>query len=135
MVIGCIGAVPFYVSSEAVKTFETFQLSSSARYATHQLAYGNTLLEFTGTDPSQVQIEILLSAYLGVSPATEYRQLETYELNGIAVPVVMGDYAYGRWRWGYNWPDLQAGTLRQVWQRDQRQGERDAERIHVEVMT
>lgn len=73
MVIGCIGAVPFYVSSEAVKTFETFQMSSSARYATHQLAYGNTLLEFTGTDPSQVQIEILLSAYLGVSPAAEYR--------------------------------------------------------------
>ena len=99
MVIGCIGAVPFYVSSEAVKTFETFQMSSSARYATHQLAYGNTLLEFTGTDPSQVQIEILLSAYLGVSPAAEYRQLEAYELNGIPVPVVMGDCAYGRWRW------------------------------------
>ena len=79
-----------------LRDFSTVQFG---KYSTHQLAYGNTLLEFTGTDPSQVQIEILLSAYLGVSPATEYQQLEAYELNGIAVPVVMGDCAYGRWRW------------------------------------
>lgn len=99
MVVGCIGSVPFYVSSNTVKTFQALQYSGAARYATHQLAGGATLLEFTGTDPAKLQLDILLSAYLGVSPASELATLERYEYAGTVLPVVLGDWFIGRGGW------------------------------------
>ena len=73
--------------------------SGSARYATHQRHGTHALTEFTGLDPDKMTFDIVLSAYLGVDPIAEVVKLWNYERGGIAVPLVIGNKGYGKYRW------------------------------------
>ncbi|WP_298031706.1 phage tail protein [uncultured Dysosmobacter sp.] len=98
-IIGCLGEVVFEVSSRTVETIDNVKWGGSARYATHQRHGMNALTEFTGLDPDTMSFEITLSAYLGVDPIAEVVKIWNYERNGIAVPLVIGDKGYGKYRW------------------------------------
>lgn len=98
-VVGCLGDVVFSVSSQTVKTLDNMKWSGSARFATHQRHNGNALTEFTGLDPDSISFEIVLLSSLGVDPMAEITQIWQYERSGQAVPLVLGDHAYGRYRW------------------------------------
>lgn len=75
------------------------QWSGSARYSVHQRHLTNALTEFTGIDPDKMTFDIILSAYLGVDPMAEVVKVWKYERTGQAVPLVLGDKAYGKYRW------------------------------------
>lgn len=97
--IGCLGDIVFEVSSSTVETIDNVQWSGTARYATHQRHLSNALTEFTGLDPDKMTFDIILSAHLGVDPMAEVVKLWGYERSGKAVPLVIGNKGYGKYRW------------------------------------
>ena len=99
MQIGCLGDIVFEVSSKTIKTFDRMQWSGSARYSEHQRHLSHALTEFTGLDPDTISFDMVLSLYLGVEPMAELVKLWNYERSGKAVPLVIGDKIYGKYRW------------------------------------
>ena len=99
MQIGCLGEIVFEVSSKTVKTFDKMQWSGSARYSEHQRHLTHALTEFTGLNPDTISFEMVLSVYLGVEPMGELIKLWDYERSGKSVSLVVGDKAYGKYRW------------------------------------
>lgn len=97
--IGCLGDIAFVVSSEVVRTITNMTWSGSARYATHQRHLTNALTEFTGLDPDTMTFDIILNAYLGANPINDINTLWEYERTGKAVSLVIGQKAYGKYRW------------------------------------
>lgn len=99
MQVGCLGELIFSVSDEMVQTISNVQWSGSARYGVHQRHLTDALTEFCGIDPDKLSFDILLSAYLGVEPQQELARLWQYERKGEALSLVIGDKAYGKYRW------------------------------------
>lgn len=98
-VIGCLGDIPFEVSSNTVQTINNMKWSGSARYATHQIHAGDSITEFVGNDPDKITFEMVLSAFLGVNPIELMAKLDQYKREGRTLPLVIGDTAYGKYRW------------------------------------
>ncbi len=99
MIVGCLGDIVFQVSDKTIETIDNFKWSGSARYSTHQRHGTNALTEFTGVDPDKISFDITLSAYLGVNPQMELYKIWNAERSGAALPLVLGDKAYGKYRW------------------------------------
>lgn len=97
--IGCLGEIPFIVSSDMVQTIDNAVWSGSARYGEHQRHLTNALTEFTGIDPDTFSFDIMLSTYLGVDPMNAIVKLLQYERKGLSVPLTIGDKGYGKYRW------------------------------------
>lgn len=98
-VVGAYGEVAFEVSSETVRTLEDAVWSGKARWAAHDRHIGHALTEFTGLEPDEFSFELQLSAYLGANPMQELVKLWTYQRKGLPQPLVIGDHAYGKYRW------------------------------------
>lgn len=120
--IGCLGDIVFTVSSRKIETIDNVQWAGSVRYTQHQIPYGNALTEFTGIDPDTISFDMVLSAYLGVDVMTELTKIWTYERQGRAVPFVVGNKVYGKYRWTIEshkikfqtfdkWGDLTSATV------------------------
>ena len=99
MQIGCLGELIFSVSDSLVQTLSNMQWSGSARYATHQRHLKDALAEFCGLEPDKISFDLVLSAFLGVEPQAELNKIWQYERSGEAVSLVIGDKAYGKYRW------------------------------------
>lgn len=97
--IGCLGSIPFYVSSNSVKTISNVQRAGAARYGEHKRHLSTTLTEFTGVDAGSVSFDMVLSAYLGVDPGSEINQIVNYMNRGKTLPLVIGDEIIGKYRW------------------------------------
>lgn len=97
--VGVLGDIVFSVSVHVVKTIDNMQWSGSARYAEHQRHLTNALTEFTGLNPDTITFDVALSAYLGVHPQAELEKIWEYERTGRAVPLVIGNKTYGKYRW------------------------------------
>lgn len=97
--IGCLGNIVFEVSSRVVQTLDQMQWSGSVRYGEHQRHLTDSLTEFTGIDPDTISFEMTLSAYLGADPMGELVKIWNHERNGQALPLIIGDKAYGKYRW------------------------------------
>ena len=98
-VIGALGEVVFEVSSETVQTIKDMQWSGSAGWAVHSRHLEHALTEFTGLEPDQLSFSIYLSAYLGADVWAELGRIWDYERRGVPVTLVIGDHAYGKYRW------------------------------------
>lgn len=99
MVVGCLGEIIFSVSDSQVQTLNNAQWSGSARYATHQRHIQNALTEFCGLEPDKFSFDMVLSAFLGVNPQAAINKIWQYERSGTASSLVLGDKAYGKYRW------------------------------------
>ena len=99
MIVGCLGEIAFQVSEEIVKTIHNMQWSGSVRFSTHQRHLQNALTEFCGVDPDRMSFDIMLVEELGADPMVEMVKLWEYERAGEAVPLVIGEKAYGKYRW------------------------------------
>lgn len=91
--------IQFIVSRELFRTPTNMTWSGSARYATHERHATHALTEFTGLDPDNFTLDILLTAELGVNPMDELVKIWTYERDSEAVGLVIGGHAYGKYRW------------------------------------
>ncbi len=104
-IVGCLGDVSFIASVDTVRTIDNMKWSGSARYAVHQRHLGRGLLEYTGTDPDKITFDMTLTTQLGVSPTGETEKIRRYMNDGRPLPLVIGNKAYGSYRWvvtGYN---------------------------------
>ena len=99
MVVGCFGDVVFQVSEETVETINNVVWSGSARYSIHQRHLQDALTEFTGLDPDKLSFTMTMSVELGVDIIPEIVKLWNIERSGRAVPLVIGEKAYGKYRW------------------------------------
>lgn len=97
--IGCLGDIPFEVSSSTIQTLTNAKWSGAAKYSTHQRHAGNALTEFVGCDPDKFSFDMVLSAFLGVNPMRLVEKIITYTREGRTLPLVIGDKAFGRYRW------------------------------------
>lgn len=97
--VGCLGDIVFTVSSNVVETIDNVQWSGSVRFTEHQRHNTNALTEFTGIDADTMSFDMVLSAYLGVDVMAELVKIWTYERSGRALPLVLGDKGYGKYRW------------------------------------
>ena len=98
-VIGCLGDIIFSVSSDVVKTLDNMQWSGKARYGTHQRHLRDALTEFVGLDPDGISFDIQLNRNFGADPQAELVKVWKYEREGIPVSLVIGEKAYGKYRW------------------------------------
>ena len=97
--VGCLGDIPFMVSSNTVQTITNAKWSGSAKYATHQRHAGDPLTEFVGSNPDKFQFDMVLSAFLGVNPLRLVDKIVAYMREGRTLPLVIGDKSFGRYRW------------------------------------
>lgn len=97
--VGCLGDIPFIVSSNRVKTPHNLQWSGSASYGEHQRHMSTTLTEFTGIDPDKASFDITLSSELGVNVISEIEKIASYKNGGRTLPLVIGDSSIGQYRW------------------------------------
>lgn len=111
MIVGCLGDIVFQVSNGIVETLNNFVWSGSANYQTHQRHLTNALTEFVGLNPDTISFDVVLSAYLGVNPMDEVTKMWQYERNGTALPLILGDHAYGKYRWSLVNHKLKASTF------------------------
>lgn len=99
MVVGALGDIVFQVSDDTVKTLNNFSWSGSARYASHQRHGYHAMSEYTGMNADTISFDMVLSAYLGVNPQDTITQIFTHERAGTALSFVLGNKAYGKYRW------------------------------------
>lgn len=97
--IGCLGDIPFKVSSETVQTISNAKWTGTAKFSTHQRSGGDALTEFVGNEPDKFTFDMVLSAFLGVDPMECVDKINTYRREGRALPLVIGDRSYGQYRW------------------------------------
>lgn len=68
--------IKFTVNSEKVLSFKGFKRTVKGRWADHPIINEKPKKEFQGPDASSVTLEVVLSAYLGVSPKDIIKDLE-----------------------------------------------------------
>ena len=98
-VIGCLGDIPFIASDSLIRTLEKVKWSGTARYANHQRHGNNALTEFVGMDADKFSFMMSFGVDLGTDPMEESKKLWKYMRNGDALPLTLGEHAYGRYRW------------------------------------
>lgn len=97
--IGTLGDIPFHVSKNAVKTIEGLKWDTSSKFEVHDRHLKDDLLEFVGTEPGTMSFSVYISVFLGVNPMQEIVKLLNAERKGLTMPLVIGEKAYGRYRW------------------------------------
>lgn len=97
--IGCLGDVVFTVSHEQVLTVENMVWKSGVNYQEHDRHLKDPALEYTGMRADEISLDIHLSKHLGVDPLEQIVTLFKYEREGRLLPMVLGQKAYGKYRW------------------------------------
>lgn len=95
--VGSFGNVVFEVSSETVRTFETFTRRTSANFARHETVNGKPSLEYTGPSLDEIEITLSFNAQLGINPEEEDQRLRDMSHSGEAHAVILGDKNYGNY--------------------------------------
>lgn len=103
-VIGYLGTsaeegIMFETSSEKTETPENVAWSGSSRYAVQQRHMTHALTEFTGLEPDKISFDMTLAADLGADPMEELKKLWKYSRDGTALQLLIGEHAYGKYRW------------------------------------
>lgn len=97
--IGCLGDIVFSVSSEMVKTFSNLKYSGSANFSEQKRHNTASILEFTGSSPSEISFSVTLSYLLGVKVEDELNKIAAYTKNGNTLNLIIGNLRYGSYRW------------------------------------
>lgn len=97
--VGYLGAVPFIVTTEELKTLTDFKWSHSANYTAHARHLSRPVVEFTGVGEDEISFNCILSTYLGSEPMADYITWLGYLREGTAVPMKLGEKYYGYYRW------------------------------------
>ena len=90
MQVGSIGAIPFVVSAEKIRTFHDFSRTGAGRWAKHDLVGRKRVLEFLGPDVEKVSLKIQLRADHGVNPEAELAKLRKMRDEGEVFSFILG---------------------------------------------
>lgn len=97
--VGYLGKVQFIVRDDQIMTISNFVMNRSVSYAEHARHGRGTLVEFTGIEPEEITFDIVISRYLGFGPLTQTAKLKNYMYAGTVLPLKIGEYQFGRYRW------------------------------------
>ena len=97
--IGTFGEVTFEVSADRVRTFDGLKRSGSARLASHDLIGRKPLLEFGGPGLETLSLNMTLSAFLGLDPVEEVKELRQMRDEGTAAPFTLNVAPQGTGLW------------------------------------
>lgn len=96
MITGTLGKkVVFRMSQNKVQTIKSLVWKKQYSYGTHKQYGKKTLLEFTGIEPDEIELEMELSAFLGVRPLTMIDALTSMAEKHQVVTLVLGTDVIG----------------------------------------
>lgn len=99
-IMGSLGdKIVFSVSPEEVNALNNIKWSVGANFATHQRHLKEPLLEFTGSEVEQISFSLYFSAFLGVKPMNQVKEILFATRKGEPLPFYIGGKAYGTYRW------------------------------------
>lgn len=99
MQVGSLGNIIFSVSANKVQTVRSLTHSGSANFGTLQRHSHVSLIEFVGTAPDTLTLNIRLSEQLGANVMGEINKIEDAQQNGKTLKLVIGKTVMGRYRW------------------------------------
>lgn len=95
MTIGTLGDVVFSVSSKKVQTFNSMSWKKSYKYATHNMFGRKGLVEFTGMDPDEIELDMEFSIFTGVNPLKMLKALEKMANKHKIAKLIIGNEVIG----------------------------------------
>ena len=95
MYIGGFAGIIFSVSSQQVLTFKNLSRKAKARYHTHDILGATSKLEFVGTEPINITLEIQLLKQLGAPVQQVLQTLREVTAAGIADYLIIGNENLG----------------------------------------
>ena len=95
--IGLLGPCVFISSEYQVRTFQSFNRTSSYRYVDHEVINQKQVSEFTGTDLDEIELSMMFCGDLGVNPTTEVEKLREAAMRGEPVALLIGGMVFGKW--------------------------------------
>ena len=90
MIIGSLGSIPFYTSSDQNVMLSGIKWDSGARYSEHARHGQTDMLEYVGSDPDEISFDMKLSAFLGINPSRMLDRLRDVQDRHRAVKFVLG---------------------------------------------
>lgn len=115
MNVGSLGNIVFETSDARVLTLQSFSLSREAQYEEHSVLGSAPRSEFVHSGLCSLDMEILLSASLGVDPWYEAKRLDDYCTRGSVLRLVLAGVNLGKFTLrslSQEWKYLQRGTDR-----------------------
>ena len=103
--IGAIGSrrltdvILFEVSSSKILTLNNLRRTNRVRFAKHDTLLRKPVSQYVGLDLHDLDFDIVLKAWHGVSPQAEFERLARLQDMGAALSVVLGRRAVGAFRW------------------------------------
>ena len=95
MNVGSIGSVIFSVDSKNASILSEYQRTVSANFEEHKLVGQTAVLEYTGTNPTEISFVIKLSAFYGINPGRQLAKIEEMCKEGKEVTLSLGTSVIG----------------------------------------
>jgi hypothetical protein len=96
MVIGSLGVIPFVAGYGTANTFHSIHKANKISYVKHAVIAGLDLIEATGDDPIDIQIEMMFFAPYTLPPSQSIPAVEALLAAKIPMPLFAGDAPVGR---------------------------------------
>ena len=95
MIIGTLGDVVFKVSAKKVQTIQSMSWKKSYRYSTHNMYGRKGLVEYTGMDPDEIELDMEFSIFMGVNPMKMINALHKMANKHKLAKLVLGNKVIG----------------------------------------
>ena len=95
--IGTYGDIAFEIGGSRVFTFDRLSRRSAATFSRHQRAGDKPVLEFMGSDLSEITFSVHLSATLGVEPREAIEELLAVKDSGEEKQLIIGGHLIGNY--------------------------------------
>ena len=95
MTVGSLGSAVFYVTDKTVKTINSMSWKKKYNYSVHKMHGRKGILEYTGMDPDEIDLEVKVSAFLGVKPIDIMNELNNMAASRAVIPFVLGTDVIG----------------------------------------
>ena len=95
MTLGTLGSVVFKVSSKTVTTISSMSWKKQFNYSTHKMHRKKGILEYTGQDPDEIELDVEVSAVLGVNPLELLHTLNKMAEKRAVVSFILGTDVIG----------------------------------------
>lgn len=96
MAIGTFGPVTFEVSAEKTRTFDEFSRKAAAKFEEHAIIGQKAKLEFISPGLDEISFQVVFSAFHGLNPLNEAKQLREIVQAGEYHPLIIGGETLGK---------------------------------------
>ena len=95
MAIGTFGPVTFEVSAEKTRTFDEFSRKTAAKFEEHAIIGQKAKMEFISPGLDEISFQVIFSAFHGLNPINEVKQLREIVQTGEYHSLIIGGETLG----------------------------------------